>query len=259
MSTHEQFADDLVLLALGELAEARAAELRGHMDSCADCRREFQQLQSNLSLIALSVEGAAPSAKARERFIRAVERESKVSQMVQSRPRWWSLAPMFASALLAIFAILLWVENTELREKLNIASADIQGAESDLARARDVLATLSSPEAMRITLVSVQEKPQPQVKVIYRKDRSSLVLLANNLAPLPEKKAYELWLIPADGSAPINAGVFKPDAKGSAMMMMPPMPKQMEAKAFAITIENEAGSAAPTSPILMMGAAGSQP
>lgn len=33
-----------------------------------------------------------------------------------------------------------------------------------------------------------------------------------------------------------------------------PLPAGTEAKAFAITVENEAGSAAPTTPILMMGA-----
>jgi hypothetical protein len=34
----------------------------------------------------------------------------------------------------------------------------------------------------------------------------------------------------------------------------PPLPAGVEAKAFAITIENEAGSSAPTSAIVMMGA-----
>jgi hypothetical protein len=33
----------------------------------------------------------------------------------------------------------------------------------------------------------------------------------------------------------------------------PPLPAGVEAKAFAITMENEAGSAVPTMPILMMG------
>jgi hypothetical protein len=48
--------------------------------------------------------------------------------------------------------------------------------------------------------------------------------------------------------------VFKPDARGSASVVNPPLPAGTEAKAFAITVENEAGSAAPPAPILMMGA-----
>jgi len=61
-----------------------------------------------------------------------------------------------------------------------------------------------------------------------------------------------LWLIPTSG-APVPAGIFKPDAHGNASVVNPPLPAGAEAKAFAITVENEAGSAAPTMPIVMMG------
>jgi anti-sigma-K factor RskA len=70
---------------------------------------------------------------------------------------------------------------------------------------------------------------------------------------VPPQKAYELWLIPRSG-APIPAGVFKPDARGSATVVEPPLPAGTEAKAFAITIEPEAGSSTPTMPIVMVGA-----
>jgi len=53
--------------------------------------------------------------------------------------------------------------------------------------------------------------------------------------------------------APIPAGMFKPDSHGMAMVMNPPLPAGVEAQAFAITIEPEQGSSAPTSPIVMMG------
>ena len=71
-------------------------------------------------------------------------------------------------------------------------------------------------------------------------------------APVPEGKAYELWIIPMKGG-PIAAGVFKPDEHGNAMMMDHKMPEGVEAKAFAITMEKEEGSDKPTSPILLLG------
>jgi anti-sigma-K factor RskA len=70
---------------------------------------------------------------------------------------------------------------------------------------------------------------------------------------LPPQKAYELWLIPVQG-APIAAGVFKPDAHGRGSIVNPPLPANTEAKTFAITVENEAGSPVPTSPVIMVGA-----
>jgi len=56
--------------------------------------------------------------------------------------------------------------------------------------------------------------------------------------------------------APIPAGVFKPDTRGGAVVINPPLPSGVEAKAFAITIESEQGSTTPTMPIVMMGSGG---
>jgi anti-sigma-K factor RskA len=92
----------------------------------------------------------------------------------------------------------------------------------------------------------------PAGKAIYSRERGGLIFVASNLNPLPPQKAYELWLIPTQG-APIPAGVFKPDARGGAMVINPPLPARVEAKAFAITIEPEQGSTTPTMPIVMIG------
>ena len=101
--------------------------------------------------------------------------------------------------------------------------------------------------------MAAQAPPQPQGKAIYMRDRSSLIFLASNMPVLPPQKAYELWLIPTSG-APIPAGVFKPDARGSATVIEPPLPAGIEAKTFAITVEPEQGSSTPTMPIVMAGA-----
>jgi anti-sigma-K factor RskA len=93
----------------------------------------------------------------------------------------------------------------------------------------------------------------PAGKAIYSRDQNGLIFVASNLQPPPAQKAYELWLIPSQG-APIPAGTFKPDSRGMAMVVNPPLPAGVEAKAFAITIEPEQGSSAPTSGIIMMGA-----
>jgi anti-sigma-K factor RskA len=106
---------------------------------------------------------------------------------------------------------------------------------------------------LRVTLVAAKSPPQPQGKAIYMRNRASLIFMASNLPAAPPQKAYELWLIPAKG-APIPAGVFKPDAHGNANVINPPLPPDTEAKAFAITVEPEAGSSTPTMPIMMMGA-----
>jgi anti-sigma-K factor RskA len=84
--------------------------------------------------------------------------------------------------------------------------------------------------------------------------KGTLIFLASNLQPLQPAKTYELWLIPAgEGQNAIPAGTFHPDARGNANVIMPPLPKGVEAKAFGVTIEDEGGSATPTQPIILAG------
>jgi anti-sigma-K factor RskA len=68
-----------------------------------------------------------------------------------------------------------------------------------------------------------------------------------------QTRSTPLWLIPKPGW-PIPAGVYKPNERGNAIVIHPPLPAGVEAKSFAITIEPENGSSVPTMPIEMMGA-----
>ena len=121
-----------------------------------------------------------------------------------------------------------------------------------MARARDIVAALNTSEAAHFTLIATQAKPQPTGRVIYVRNKGQVLFFASNFAPVPAGKAYELWLIPAQG-APIAAGTFKPDARGAGAIVLPPVPSGVAAKAFAITVEPEAGSSAPTSTPILVG------
>ena len=252
MSVHEQFAEDLALYALGALQGEERVSLEKHLEGCAGCRRELEQLRGDMALMALSTAGPVPPRRARQRLIEAVAREPRRSA-VDAKRRWWTLVPWVAATALAAGLVALWLQNSDLQRR--IAGLQDQSAQqlAELQRAREVVSTLTATDAMRVTLVAAKTPPQPQGKAIYVRDRSSLIFLASNLQPLPAQKAYELWLIPTSG-APIPAGVFKPDAHGSATVVNPPLPPGVQAKAFAITVEPESGSSAPTLPVVMFGA-----
>ena len=57
MSAHEQYADDLALLALGQLQQDERAALETHLEGCAACRRELEQIRGDMALLALSAAG----------------------------------------------------------------------------------------------------------------------------------------------------------------------------------------------------------
>jgi hypothetical protein len=256
MAAHEQFADDLALYALDALTGEDRAVIEKHLAGCAACRLELEQLRGDGALLALSTLGPKPPQRARQRLLDAVAKEPrvplKVEQTVGRRP-WWGALGWAATAAVVVFAASLWKENAALKQTL--ASAATQQAESvrELEDIRRIAAPIIEPEAQVITVVAMKTRPQPQGKAFYLRNRGSLVFLATNMPPLPPNKAYELWLIPPQG-APIAAGVFKPDAHGRGTVINPPLPSGAEAKAFAITVENEAGASAPTTPIVMLGA-----
>jgi len=265
MSEHEQFAEDLALHALNALTGEERANLERHLATCVSCRAELEHLRGDGALLALSTMGPKPPLRARQRLLDAVAKEVSTSRAQIARemghpapavkmPRrsWWGWLGWAATAAVVVFATSLWKENAGLRENLAVARATVAGNAEQLEDLRRVTAPILEPDAQRITLVSVKTPPQPQGKAFYLRNRSSLLFVANNMPPLPPQKAYELWLIPVQG-APVPAGVFKPDAHGSATVVNPPLPAGMEAKAFAITVENEAGATSPTMPIVMMG------
>lgn len=255
MSVHEQFADDILLYALGELEGGQRVALEKHLESCVDCRRELEQLRGDMALLAFSTTGSEPPARSRQRLMAAIAQEPRRAQLLpQPQPKpapWWRPFEWALAAAAAIAIVFLLHQNANQQRRIAAFEAGSAAQQQQLAEAKNMLASFTSADAEHFILVSSKTPPQPQGKAIYVRRSGALVFLANNMPPLPPQKAYELWLIPATG-APIPAGVFKPGATGNATVINPPLPPGIEAKTFAITVEPEAGSAAPTSQPVMV-------
>jgi anti-sigma-K factor RskA len=256
MSVHEQFAEDLSLYALGALQGEERLAVEKHLQSCPDCRHELSQLQGDLALLALSVSGPRPPLRSRQRLMAAIAKEPRRATIRQGQWKPWWIALEWAAAAAAVAMIVLLLnQNTDLRQRVAALEASSSGQQKQLLQAKELIATLTSADAVRFTLVAAKTPPQPQGKAIYLRSTGTLVFLASNMPELPPQKTYELWLIPTSG-APIPAGLFRPDTHGSAALIKPPLPTGVEAKTFAITVEPGAGSAAPTSTPIMVGTLG---
>lgn len=252
MSVHEQFADDLALHALGALDGAERQALERHLDGCASCRRELELLRGDTSLLALTTAGPKPPARSRQRLMSAIAAEPRMPVAVKAtaggqQRSWWASFGLPASrwgmavALVAVGVGLL-LQNSALQQ--NLASLQKQFADRGikLEESNQIVATLLDPDSTKIELVAAGNKPQARGKAIYQRRNRNLIFFASNLPPLPAGKVYELWLFPADGGAPIGAGVFKPDTRGSATVVNPPLPEGVVAKNFVVTLEPESGS-----------------
>jgi anti-sigma-K factor RskA len=246
MSVHEQFAEDLGLYALGSLEGDERVALEKHLEECGACSRELERLRGDLGILALTASGPMPPARSRQRLMSAIAREPRlpvaVATPVRPRGSWWGSLGWIAAAALVLLAIALLRQNSSLQRDLASVKARFGEQASNLRQANEIVTTLIDPEAKKVELVAAGAKPQPGGKAIYERRNRSLIFFASNLPPLPAEKIYELWLFPANGGAPIAAGLFKPDAHGSATVVNPPLPEGVEAKNFAVTLEPDSGS-----------------
>jgi len=255
MNVHEQFAEDLALHALGCLEGDERMALENHLEECASCRRELEALRGDAALLALTTSGPRPPARARVRLMERIAKEPGTQPVRQHSQRWTVFGWAAAAAMLVVVAV-VWNQNTQLKKTVGQGEALNAQQRLELEEARRVVDTLTANDAKQVSVLPVKYKnPPPEGKAIYSRERNGLIFIASNLLPLPSQKTYELWLIPTQG-APIPAGLFKPDSRGGAIVINPPLPAGVEAKAFAITVEPEKGSTAPTMPIIMMGAGG---
>lgn len=263
MNTHEQFADDLALYALEELTGAERQAFEEHLAECAACRRELLAMRSDLGLLGLGSSGPQPPARSKQRLMRAIAAEPRGASLPHEVPApaaparswWWSLVPAFAALGLLVLSVMLWRGNTGLRDQLAELQNHSQDDAVQLEHANEELRLLTAPDAVHVSLTAQKATKEPNGTAIFSPARKRMMLMASNLPAAPAGKAYELWVIPVNG-APIAAGVFKPDEHGNAVIMDHTMPEGVVAKAFAITVEDEAGSDKPTSAPVLAGGVG---
>jgi len=257
MKDHAQYADTLALYVMDALDDDRElAELREHLGTCGECRRELEALRGDMALLALSTSGPHPPQRSRERLMKAIAAEPRLAMKHKSRfvmgrlqPRWLSWTPIAVALLLVIFSAALVRENIVLRARRDGLALELEQTKRKAALAMEVMDMMNDPQLPRQTLVSASKPPPPPLKTIYQPQKGHVLLMANNLPVLPDDKVYELWLLPANGGAPMPAGTFTPDAKGNTMMMHAMDNGGIDAKAFAVTIEPRGGSQTPTMPI----------
>jgi anti-sigma-K factor RskA len=262
MTDHAQYAEALALYAMGALDNPQElADLKAHLGTCGECRRELDALRADAALLALSATGPQPPQRARQRLLNAIAAEPRSKQQEEQqdkqrfmvgrlRSNWLSFAPIAVAMVLAVFSLLLLGEILRMRHRNEQLAAELIEAHNKSAQAQEVLDMLNDTKAMRMKLVSAPNQVWPEVHTIYVPAKGHVLLVAHNLVPLPEGKVYQLWLIPAKGD-PMPAGTFWPDSGGSRLMMHAMETSGIEAKAFAVTVEPPGGSPAPTPPIVL--------
>ena len=266
--------EDLALYAMRSLPADEMAAVAAALRDNPQAQQELALIQDDLALLALSVDQqAAPAgsferlqARMRETFqagatsvpagkpIEMTATQTEIATVPSTgRSKWAVITPWLIAACLAIACGILGYRTASLNDALDGESALVSNLAAKASRAQQVLEVLNAPNAQRVTLAATKTPPAPTAHAVYLAERGALMMEANNLKPVPAGKTYELWVIPASGTAPVPAGTFTPNGEGYASVVLPTLPSGVPAKAFGITIENAGGSKTPTLPIVLSG------
>ena len=287
---HETFDDAAAGWALGALEPDDAARFEAHLrEGCAQCERTLEEYRDVLVAVAGDL-SEAPPPRVRDAVLEGAGARSAGAPALRAVPpgqrRTGRLPTMLVSATgMALAAGLAAIVTAgamkaryeprveqlareadglraQLAEQLETVSAlrqRLSEQEHTLTMVRAQadeqgrqLALLTDPETRIVELAGLPPSPHAQGRMIWN-PRAGGLLVALNLPPAPAGKTYELWAI-AEGK-PRPAGLFNVDAQGKGTLAVPASAGVPAVDVFAVTLEPEGGSPAPTGEKYLIGLA----
>ena len=150
---------------------------------------------------------------------------------------WSSFGSLGAIAAVVLFAA------------LSIGLAVVWRQNQRLKLANEFVELVNTPGA-RVSELRESELGQGATAKLAYDRNGRAILMASKLPSVSQGKAYQLWYI-VGNNPPMPGKTFLPDKSGNAVLK-DEMPREaIDANVFAITVEPERGSNAPSSPIYL--------
>lgn len=250
---HDAMLEDVAVYALGSLPADQVQKVRAHLETCAACREEYEQLRPAAGAVGYAAEAcadlehgavvASPLLKAR--IMQQIRRDSaapptsNVGEMRAVRPIVWPAYAVAAACL--IIALVTGILNISLNDQIRQKNATIAQTGTlnrkllhELAYQRTALADLVSPDSLHYTVDHGQ--------VVRHGNR--LYLAMDALPPPPRGKVYQAWTV-RNGAARMSPSVtFVPNRDGVAVVPIPVDASTIAA--VAVSVEPDGGSKQPT-------------
>ena len=221
---HARFEELKDAYVLGALSEAERQEFEEYLASHPERQAEVEELGAVAGLLALSPQEHEPPPQLRSRILEAVGGEAtQAGEDRRSAFAWIGellSARNLALGAAALLVIGLFSWNMLLREEVQ-----------DLQASQERTIVLEGSGAA--------EEVHAEVVVL---EGGRAVLMAENMPPVPEDRAMQIWVIEDDNPKP--GGLFEPDDETVAAAITQSL---RGADAIAVTIEPKGGSRKPTS------------
>lgn len=192
---------------------------------------EMKRAREVMSIFGGTAAPATPSPKLRRRLLASVG--------VEQRGFGWSPFLAFALALSLFAVVYFYGREADTTKEVVRLSNQLGRQNIELGRMNEAFAIVNGPDT---TVSSFGGGPKGKV---FTSKSQGVLLIASNLPQAPSGKAYEMWVIPKGGK-PVPAGLFQSEANGTAMHIQRG-PVDANADLVAVTLEDQAGAAQPTS------------
>ncbi|MGH9133060.1 MAG: anti-sigma factor domain-containing protein, partial [Ilumatobacteraceae bacterium] len=181
--------------ALDALDSRERAAFEAHYPSCEVCRADVVDFRATLAVVA-EAEAVAPPDQLKGRLLDEIARTRQLSPFLPSsvtdlaerrrRRRRWTATAVAAAAAAGVFT----------------AGALVIDDSDEPAYATELVNVLQHSDARFATLDGGAR--EGDVRVAWSGGAERVVVLADDLPEAPAGMAYELWMIDADGAAPMR-------------------------------------------------------
>lgn len=215
---------ELILYLAGECTQEEAAIVREHLNKCASCLREWNELRQVWETLPLMAEETSPPDDLKAEVMSALfakpEKEKFAVQSPQKRRRW--VSGIAAAFVLGIALGSLWNVNWPWEQN------------------RGETAQLNRPtEVVRQFALKAADPSFPSVNgtawVVRQGKKCNIVVEMKGLPATTGEQVFQVWLI-RQGRR-YNGGVLQEDGRGNAVLTGEVDPQLQDFEAIGVTLE----------------------
>lgn len=249
---HQELAS---LHVLGLLSDPEAGEFAQLLRSDAALREFVAELRATAAALATSVPERRPSPELKAKILSKLDAQTSPAAILKMPgiPRAsrsyllpWAVAAGFATALTVTV-----LQNRATDQQLRTVQDRTRILESEIARLQES----DRLSKLRIAMLGslLESSPKAVAVSLWDDEKQKGVLVVENLAPLAADKDYQLWLIDAKHPDPVDAGVFRVDAKGNVRLDFKATKPVGRFDKIAVTVERKGGVAKPEGTMVLLG------
>lgn len=248
----ESMRDLAAAYALGALAPEESRRFETYLAGSPQTQHEVAEYREVAALLALAQSDAVPDQALRRRVLERIAADKPRTLPGGHAAAREGRGPLVWSALAAslVSAVALGALLLATRNELAGLRQDLAAVTTRLAEREATLNAIFEPGVQMFQLTSSGD-PDPGIQLFWDRQRHLAILHGYQLRQVPAGQAYQLWFI-KDG-APVPSVTFRPEPDGHVKVERVAVPEAGTLSAAAVTVEPEAGSSQPTSPIVLVG------